>query len=100
MTGTQVYGPVTVTGATGAVLIDKATITGPILLHANTAGVKLDTAKVTGPVSVTNNTGGTAVIAGNTIAGPLACSGNNPAPGNDSRKNTVSGPKFGQCAKL
>ncbi|HEX6360528.1 ExeM/NucH family extracellular endonuclease [Actinophytocola sp.] len=100
MTGTQVFGPVTVTGATGAVLIDQAKITGPVLLHANKAGVKLVSAKVTGPVSVTNNTGGTAVIAGNTVAGPLACSGNNPAPGNDGKKNTVSGPKFGQCAKL
>ena len=100
MTGTQVFGPISVTGSTGAVTIDKATITGPVVLHGNKAGVKLDTAKVSGPVSVTGNTGGTAVIAGNTVNGPLACSGNNPAPGNDGRKNTVHGPSSGQCAKL
>jgi 5'-nucleotidase len=100
MTGTLVYGPVTVTGSTGAVTIDKASVTGPVLLHGNKAGVKVDTAKVSGPISVTGNTGGVAVIAGNTVNGPLACSGNNPAPGNDGRKNTVHGPASGQCAKL
>jgi 5'-nucleotidase len=62
--------------------------------------VKVDTASVTGPISVTGNTGGPAVVAGNTIVGPLACSGNNPAPGNDGRKNKVHGPATGQCAKL
>lgn len=100
MTGTQVFGPVSVTNSTGAVTIDKATVTGPIVLHGNKSGVKLDTASVLGPVSVTGNTGGAAVIAGNTVNGPLACSGNNPAPGNDGRKNKVHGPASGQCAKL
>lgn len=96
----QVIGPVSVTGSTGAVVVDKARVTGPIVLHGNKGGVSVDTARVTGPVSVTGNTGGQAVIAGNTIVGPLACSGNNPAPGNDGRKNTVRGPASGQCAKL
>jgi 5'-nucleotidase len=99
MSGTQVLGSVSVTGATGEVLIDQAKITGPVVLHGNTAGVQLDTASVTGPVSVTGNTGGT-VIAGNRIVGALACSGNDPAPGNDGRKNTVHGPMTGQCRKL
>lgn len=100
LTGTQILGPVSVTGATGEVLIDKAKITGPIVLHGNKAGVKIDTASVTGPVSVTGNTGGPATIAGNKIVGALACSGNDPAPGNDGRKNTVRGPASGQCKKL
>jgi 5'-nucleotidase len=100
LSGTQVIGPVSVTGSTGAVVVDKGEITGPIVLHGNKKGVKVDTAKVTGPVSVTSNTGGASVVAGNTIVGPLACSGNNPAPGNDSRKNKVYGPATGQCAKL
>jgi 5'-nucleotidase len=100
LSGVEVIGPISVTGATGAVLVDKGRITGPVVLHGNKAGVKVDTASVTGPVSVTGNTGGTAVVAGNTIVGPLACSGNNPAPGNDGRKNKVHGPATGQCAKL
>jgi 5'-nucleotidase len=70
------------------------------VLHGNKAGVKIDTASVTGPISVTGNTGGPAVIAGNKIVGALACSGNDPAPGNDGRKNTVHGPVTGQCKKL
>jgi 5'-nucleotidase len=98
--GAQVIGPVAVTGSTGAVVVGKAKITGPIVLHGNKAGVKVDTAQVTGPVSVTGNTGGPALVAGNKIVGPLACSGNNPAPGNDGRKNKVIGPATGQCAKL
>jgi 5'-nucleotidase len=100
LSGVEVIGPISVTGATGAVLVDKGRITGPVVLHGNKAGVKVDTASVTGPISVTGNTGGPAVVAGNTIVGPLACSGNNPAPGNDGRKNKVHGPATGQCAKL
>jgi 5'-nucleotidase len=98
--GTQVIGPVSVTGSTGAVAVDQAKIIGPIVLHGNKAGVSLDTAQVTGPISVTGNTGGPSVVAGNKITGVLACSGNNPAPGNDGRKNKVIGPATGQCAKL
>ena len=100
LSGTQVIGAVTVTGATGAVLVDKAKLTGPVVLQGNTAGVKIDTAQVTGPVAVTGNTGGQNVVAGNTIVGPLACSGNNPAPVNDGRKNTTRAPATGQCARL
>ncbi len=100
LSGTQVYGPISVSGTTGAVVLDKAKIAGPVSLSGNKAGVKLDTATIAGPVSVTGNTGGAAVIAGNTINGPLSCSGNDPAPGNDNRKNTVRGPASGQCAKL
>ncbi|MBB4909709.1 ExeM/NucH family extracellular endonuclease [Actinophytocola algeriensis] len=98
--GTQVFGPVTVTGATDRVELDKADITGPVSLATNKAGVAIDTSKITGPVSLVGNTGGAAVVAGNTVTGPLACTGNNPPPTNDGRKNTVRGPASGQCAKL
>ncbi|GAB1515965.1 ExeM/NucH family extracellular endonuclease [Actinophytocola sp. KF-1] len=98
--GTQIYGPVTVTGATGEVVLDKAKIAGPVYLSGNKAGVRVDTSTITGPVTLTANTGGETIVAANTIAGPLSCSGNNPAPGNDGRKNTVHGPASGQCAKL
>ena len=100
LNGTQVYGPVTVTGATGEVVLDGAKIAGPVYLSGNRGGVRVDTSQITGPVTLTGNTGGETTVAANTIAGPLACSGNDPAPGNDGRKNTVYGPASGQCAKL
>jgi len=98
--GTRVTGPVSVTGATGAVSLVDTRVTGPVTLSGNKGGVRIDGATVTGPVSLTNNTGGEAVVAGNTITGPLSCSGNNPAPVNEDRKNTVRGPASGQCARL
>ena len=100
LTGTSVIGPITVTGSTGPVVLDKAKVSGPVAVTGNKKGVSIDTASITGPVHVAGNTGGATVIAGNTITGPLSCSGNNPAPGNDNRKNTVRGPASGQCAKL
>ena len=99
-TGTRVTGPISVTGATGAVSLTDTRVTGPVTLSGNKGGVRLDGAMVTGPVSLTNNTGGEAVVAGNTVTGPLSCSGNNPAPVNEDRKNTVRGPASGQCARL
>ena len=40
------------------------------------------------------------MIAGNLIIGPLACSGNNPAPVNHGAPNLVIGPRSGQCRGL
>jgi hypothetical protein len=48
---------------------------------------------------VADNTGGT-LLAGNTIAGPLACSGNNPPPTDAGQPNTVTAGASGQCATL
>jgi hexosaminidase len=76
-----VSGPVTVTGTTGQVTIDGATVTGPVSLHNN----KVSAAPI---------------VAGNRIGGPLSCAGNSPAPSNDGIPNTASGPKLGQCANL
>ncbi|MGB3444090.1 MAG: ExeM/NucH family extracellular endonuclease [Actinophytocola sp.] len=98
--GTQVFGLVTVTGATGPAVLDQAKITGTATLVTNRAGVRVDTSTITGPVSLIGNTGGPAVVAGNRMTGLLACAANNPAPGNDGRKNTVRGLATGQCAKL
>lgn len=101
LSGTAVVGPVSVTGASGAVLIEDSPISGPVSLSGNTGGARLDTATVTGPVSLTGNIGDQpVVVAGNTISGPLSCSGNNPAPVDEDRRNTVRGPASGQCARL
>ncbi|GAA2709902.1 ExeM/NucH family extracellular endonuclease [Micromonospora olivasterospora] len=99
--GAIITGPLTVTGATGGVEISEGKVTGPVSLTANTGGVRLDGVTITGPVTLTGNTGSQpVVVAANTIGGPLGCSGNSPAPGNDNRPNTVRGPATGQCAKL
>jgi len=94
-------GPVTVIGATGQVTIDDSRISGPLLVSGGSGGLRIDGATVTGPVTVNRHTGGTpVVIAANTINGPLSCTGNDPAPVNEDRPNTVRGPATGQCARL
>ena len=40
------------------------------------------------------------VVADSTVAGPLSCTGNSPAPINLGAANTVSGPATCQCAAL
>ena len=101
LSGTAVSGPVTVTGATGAVLVEDGRVSGPITISNGTGGVRVDAVTANGPVTLRNNTGGEAVVvAANTIAGPLSCSGNNPAPIDEDRQNTVRGPASGQCARL
>jgi hypothetical protein len=45
-------------------------------------------------------TAGPSVLAGNTIAGKLACTGNAPAPVNRGLLNHVEGPATGQCKAL
>jgi hypothetical protein len=53
-------------------------------------------------VSLVGNVTGTTpiVVSGNTIVGPLTCSGNQPPPTNDGQPNTVSGPASRQCSDL
>jgi hypothetical protein len=99
--GAKVTGPVAAQGAarvelTGSVLV------GPISLRNGTTKLSLVSNHVTGPVSLRDNVTGSAPIAvsGNTIVGPLACSGNQPPPVNDGHPNTVNGPVSGQCKGL
>jgi len=100
-TGASVVGPVSATGA-GVLELFDTTIVGPLSTSGATQRVAIVDSHVTGPVSVTNSaTGGTPiVISGNRIIGPLACSGNQPPPGNGGTTNNVTGPKSGQCAGL
>jgi len=100
-TGASFDGPVSATGATTVQLLDS-TITGPVSVSWSTTRVAIVDNQVTGPVNVTQNVTGSApiVISGNRITGPLACSGNQPPPGNGGTTNSVTGPKSGQCAQL
>lgn len=110
---TRVNGAVTVSGASGFVLIGDPgddgcggnTIRGGVTLTSNHAGVELGHNSISGPTSVSGTTGKgpfaddvAAEIEGNTITGSLACSSNLPAPTNDSQPNVVSGARSGQCA--
>ncbi|WP_162605719.1 glycosyl hydrolase 53 family protein [Jiangella aurantiaca] len=103
ITNGQVTGPVTSQGD-GVVVVCGTRVTGPLTIQrasSVTLGnpiVGCEPNTVTGPVSV-NDVSGWNVIAGNRITGPLACSGNDPAPVNNGSINTA-GRKSGQCAGL
>ena len=103
-TGSEISGPVTASGA-GNVLLCGTTVSGPVSVTGRTrvwlgnpAG-ECAPSTIKGPVAVQNTTGST-IVSGNRISGPLACSGNSPAPTNAGQPNSVSGPKSGQCARL
>lgn len=93
----------TVHGATvvreGASLIaHDATLTGG-LASTSAATIEVTDSSIAGAVSIVGTTGGT-TISGTEISGPLACSGNDPAPSNLGVPNMVSGPRAGQCSEL
>lgn len=115
MCGSTVNGPLSIRAATGFVLVGAAgaqscganTIAGPVELSGNGAGVELGANTIAAAVTVSNNAGATSGLGaagtriyGNQIAGPLSCSGNVPAPTDDSQPNTVGGPATGQCTGL
>jgi len=109
--GSTIAGPVSVTGSSGSVLIGSAvaddsrpcdgnTILGPVTLTGNSGGVELGANMIAGQTTLTGNGGPAAVVAANTIAGLLSCEGNNAAPTDSGKPNTVYGPATGQCAAL
>ncbi|MEV0804879.1 ExeM/NucH family extracellular endonuclease [Micromonospora sp. NPDC050200] len=101
LTDATVGGPVTVSGATGGLKISRGKVKGPVSVSSNSGGVRIETVTIGGAVTVTGNTGSQpVVVTANIISGPLGCSGNDPAPVNESRPNTVKGPATGQCARL
>jgi len=115
---TSVGGSITVSGTTGFLLIGSAaddasmpctanSLGGGVTLSGNSGGFELGGNSVRGAVVVNNNvlSVGTPLdsenavpeIELNTIKGSLSCSGNNPAPIDDLKPNTVSGGRSGQC---
>lgn len=96
----QVSGPVRAEGAQ-LVHIEDSEVRGPVQLRGGSGAVHLVDNEFTGRVTVhDNHTDTEALIAGNTISGPLACAGNDPAPTNDGNENSVTGSQQGQCANL
>ncbi len=91
-------GPIHASGAAGIFLANN-TVQGPVDI-SGTASVVVASTKVSGPVDLSKNGGDAPLFAGNTVSGPLKCSGNTSAPVNLGLKNSVQGPKNGQCAGL
>ncbi|WBB52737.1 hypothetical protein [Verrucosispora sp. WMMD573] len=97
--GGSISGPVDASGAAGFVLTDS-TVDGPVNVTGTTGPVLLVGNRISGPVNVVNSTGVAPLLAGNTVNGPLGCTGNAAAPVNIEVANAVSGPRFSQCARL
>ena len=96
----RISGPVRASGAS-VVSLTRATISGEVTITDSTGGVSLTGLTVSGPVKVNGSKGvEPAMIGGNVVSGPLACSGNTPPPVSGGRPNTVAGPTSGQCKTL
>jgi hypothetical protein len=99
--GAFVGAAIQATGAAGVEIADS-TVIGAMLFSSGTGVLSLTGNHVTGLVSLTgNNTGTTPIlVSANTIVGALACTGNQPPPGNGGAPNKVSGLSSGQCRGL
>jgi hypothetical protein len=104
-----IAGPVSVSGSGGSVLIGSASgspacggnvILGPVTLTGNSGSVELGANTISGQVTLSGNGGPAAVVAANTIGGPLSCEANSAEPTDNGNPNTVQGPALGQCAAL
>jgi hypothetical protein len=96
---TTIHGNVSITGATGAVVVVFVNIGGNLnISDSNGLGIFVEESQVNGNALFQNNTTSRSFfIAGNTIVGNLVCNGNNPAPTVDT--TTVGGQRMGQCAQ-
>ena len=102
-----VRGAIKVSNSTNFVLIGDNgapcpanVIDGAVTLDTNKGGVRLGGNDIAGAVTASGNVApnGT-VIENNRIGGKLTCNGNNPAPVNNGRANSVKGDRVGQtCA--
>jgi len=99
--GSLVVGPVKSNGAS-TVWLDGTRFVGPVSVQGSTDRVEITGNQIIGGLTVRDNSTGETpiVVGGNWIVGPLACSGNEPAPVNGGEPNVVIGPKQGQCSGL
>jgi hypothetical protein len=98
VTGGTITGSVTSFGAAAVVLTDS-TVGGAAGLVATTGEVSLENTKVGGPVFLAGNLGAAALVAGNTVSGPIGCAGNRHAPVNHGLTNQAR-TAVGQCRGL
>jgi hypothetical protein len=96
-----VRGPISAARADG-VTLNGVSLSGPLSVSGTTGTLRLEDNRVNGPVSLVGNHTGDhpIVVSGNSITGPLSCSGNNPPPVNNGHPNNVRGPTAGQCSGL
>jgi hypothetical protein len=80
LVGGELGGPLSVVGTTGRLVISGTDVDGGVSLVDNRTGAE--------PI----------LLSGTTVAGPLVCLGNVPAPSDAGVPNTVTGPTVGQCA--
>lgn len=99
--GATIAGPVSSSGAAAVELLNT-TVIGPVTVTGTAVDVTIVGGRFDGPVRLSGNRTGTRapIVAGATVSGPLACTGNAPAPENLRAPNTVRGPATGQCAAL
>ncbi|PZF84815.1 glycoside hydrolase family 3 protein [Jiangella anatolica] len=118
--GARVIGPVTVAAGAG-LLASRSTISGPVTatdadvvdvrdsrltggvtVEGTTGSVTISGNRITGSVNLHDNTTlpRPIVVSGNSISGPVACTGNEPAPVDGDVPNQVVGRVTGQCADL
>ncbi|MER7334205.1 MULTISPECIES: sialidase family protein [unclassified Micromonospora] len=105
VTDSVIHGPVRASGA-AAVRICGTELDGPLTVSHTSGLVQVGDAtndcapnSISGSVFLTGNAGGVR-LAGNTIAGPLECVGNDPSPIDIGEPNAVTGKRSGQCAPL
>ncbi|HEV7649286.1 MAG TPA: M64 family metallopeptidase [Actinophytocola sp.] len=99
-TNSTISGPLTATSA-GSVELLNSTVSGPANITNATTEVTLIGGTVRGPLTLSGNHLTRApAVAGVTVAGPLSCGANSPAPSNLRSPNQVQGPRTGQCATL
>jgi hypothetical protein len=96
-----ISGPLS-TSEADAVHLYQTDVRGPVSISRSTGSVALVDSSVHGPVSLTRSDTGDVetVVARNEVRGPLACSGNSPAPIDLGAGNDVRGPASGQCRRL
>jgi LVIVD repeat len=97
----SIAGPVSAAGA-AAVHLYHSTVGGPTRITGTTGSVAAVDTTFAGPLELGSNATGDIepIVADSTVAGPLSCTGNSPAPINLGAANTVDGPATGQCAAL
>jgi hexosaminidase len=104
MCGSQVNGQIQISATTSLVMLGDGrscagnTLWGPVSIDGTGGGVIVADNRVGGALSLTNNRP-TTTVSNNRIGGIFGCSGNSAAPTNAGRPNTAP-VKSGQCSGL
>ncbi|MGC5617233.1 sialidase family protein, partial [Georgenia sp. Z1491] len=103
--GSGVTGPVSIAGTTGQVSVgdttagcEQSTIGGTLSVTGTAGPVVIDRSEVADDVTIADNSGRMAtILAGLTVDGSLACTGNAVVPTDSGVPIAGDGPRYGQC---